>query len=186
VGDVRFVVDPEGALVALAFDDRWSPLARWLDRRYGDVKLVGGRETDPVGDALDAYVEGELGALDVLRVSTGGTDFQRRVWTALRAIPAGTTASYGELARVVGAPRAVRAVGGANHANPVSLVVPCHRVIGADGSLTGYGGGMERKAWLLAHEGARSTSLLLPEGGDGARPVPSVALPAHAHAVASE
>jgi methylated-DNA-[protein]-cysteine S-methyltransferase len=85
-------------------------------------------------------------------VRTGGTDFQRRVWAALRHIPAGTTTTYGGLARVIGQPSASRAVGLANGANPIAIVVPCHRVIGADGTLTGYGGGIERKRFLLAHE----------------------------------
>jgi O-6-methylguanine DNA methyltransferase len=159
VGPVRFAVEDGGAVVALAFDDRWEAVSRHLDRHHGAAKLGGAREVAFVGDALDAYLAGDLGALDALRVSPGGTDFQRRVWTALRAIPAGTTASYAELARAVGAPRAVRAVGAANGANPVSIIVPCHRVIGSDGSLTGYGGGMERKAWLLAHEGRAATKV---------------------------
>ena len=86
--------------------------------------------------------------------ATGGTDFQRHVWRALRAIRCGTTVTYGALAQRIGRPAAVRAVGHANGANPISIVVPCHRVIGADRSLTGYGGGIARKRWLLIHEGA--------------------------------
>ena len=85
-------------------------------------------------------------------MKTAGTDFQREVWRALRGIPCGTTLSYGELARRIGRPNAVRAVGLANGANPIGVVVPCHRVIGSNGSLTGYGGGIERKRWLLDHE----------------------------------
>ncbi|TMA44133.1 MAG: methylated-DNA--[protein]-cysteine S-methyltransferase, partial [Deltaproteobacteria bacterium] len=91
-----------------------------------------------------------------IRVDPGGTEFQRRVWGALRKVPPGRTVSYGELARAVGAPGAARAVGAANGSNPVGIVIPCHRVIGADGSLTGYAGGVERKEWLLGHEGNRS------------------------------
>ena len=87
-------------------------------------------------------------------MATNGTPFQRRVWAALRAIPAGETTSYGALARLLDAPGASRAVGLANGANPIGIVVPCHRVIGADGSLTGFGGGLARKQWLLQHEGA--------------------------------
>ncbi len=86
--------------------------------------------------------------------ATDGTDFQRAVWRELRRIPSGKTISYAELAKRIGRPKAVRAVGLANRSNPISIVVPCHRVIGSDGSLTGYGGGMERKDWLLRHEGA--------------------------------
>jgi methylated-DNA-[protein]-cysteine S-methyltransferase len=90
--------------------------------------------------------------IDTLPVETGGTPFQREVWHALREIPCGTTTSYGKLAELIGRPAAMRAVGLANGANPVAVVVPCHRVIGANGSLTGYGGGIERKRWLLDHE----------------------------------
>jgi len=104
--------------------------------------------------ALEAYFAGELAAIEPLRVEPGGTEFQRSVWAALRAIPAGATASYARIAQNIGRQKAVRAVGMANHVNPVCIVVPCHRVIGADGALTGYGGGLERKAWLLRHEGA--------------------------------
>jgi methylated-DNA-[protein]-cysteine S-methyltransferase len=104
--------------------------------------------------ALDAYFAGELGAIDAVPVETGGTPFQRVVWAALRSIPAGETMSYGALAARIDRRSAVRAVGRANGANPIGIVVPCHRVIGADTSLTGYGGGIERKRWLLRHEGA--------------------------------
>ena len=110
---------------------------------------------DPAGAVgkLRAYFGGELEVIDALDVEMNGTPFQRRVWEALRAIPAGTTTSYADLARAIGAPTAVRAVGAANGANPVAVIVPCHRVIGASGALTGYGGGLDRKRWLLAHEG---------------------------------
>lgn len=109
---------------------------------------------DPFGcaSALQAYFDGHLHAIDDLVADGEGTEFQRRVWHALRQIPAGGTCSYGELARKVGAPNASRAVGAANGANPIGLVVPCHRVIGSDGTLTGYGGGLDRKRWLLDHE----------------------------------
>jgi methylated-DNA-[protein]-cysteine S-methyltransferase len=102
---------------------------------------------------LDAYFAGEITSFD-LPLSPRGTPFQQRVWAALRDIPFGETTSYGELARRIGDPKAVRAVGAANGRNPLPLVVPCHRVIGADGSLVGFGGGMDRKRWLLQHEGA--------------------------------
>ena len=94
-------------------------------------------------------------AIDEIPVQTGGTPFQSNVWRALRAIPAGTTLSYGRMAHRLKCPLAVRAVGFANGSNPISLVIPCHRLIGSDGSLTGYGGGLERKRWLLEHEGVR-------------------------------
>jgi methylated-DNA-[protein]-cysteine S-methyltransferase len=110
-------------------------------------------------DTLDRYFAGEVAALDTVPVELNGTPFQKTVWQALRRIPAGTTISYAELARRIGEAAAVRAVGAANGANPVAVIVPCHRVIGSNGSLTGYGGGLDRKQWLLAHEGVVSQSL---------------------------
>jgi methylated-DNA-[protein]-cysteine S-methyltransferase len=104
-----------------------------------------------VADQLRAYFAGQLMHFEVA-VDTGGTPFQQRVWSALQRIPFGTTLSYGRLAEELGDPKAVRAVGLANGANPISIIIPCHRVVGADGSLTGYGGGLARKEWLLAHE----------------------------------
>lgn len=113
-----------------------------------------GIRADPHGltTAIAAYFSGDLHAIDEISVATAGTAFQRTVWRALRDIPCGTTISYGELARRIGKPDAVRAVGTANGANPIGVVVPCHRVIGANGTLTGYGGGLHRKRWLLDHE----------------------------------
>ncbi len=135
-------------------DDPRSAIGR-LQRRFRGEQV---RETaDPAcaASALRRYFEGELSALDDLLVDPGGTPFQASVWRALRTIAAGSTLSYGELARRVGTPSAVRAVGAANGANPIPVVIPCHRVIGANGSLVGYGGGIERKDWLLRHEGWR-------------------------------
>jgi methylated-DNA-[protein]-cysteine S-methyltransferase len=101
---------------------------------------------------LAAYFGGELTEFSLV-LAPNGTAFQQRVWSALRAIAYGTTTTYGQLATALGDPRAVRAVGLANGRNPIPIIIPCHRVIGADGSLTGYGGGMDRKQWLLALEG---------------------------------
>jgi methylated-DNA-[protein]-cysteine S-methyltransferase len=100
---------------------------------------------------LTAYFAGDLREFD-LPLEAPGSDFQRRVWRELRQIPFGRSISYGELARRIGQPAASRAVGRANGQNPISIIVPCHRVIGADGTLTGYGGGLDRKRWLLDHE----------------------------------
>ena len=100
---------------------------------------------------LSAYFDGSLTEFD-LPIRLEGTAFRMKCWQALCTIPYGETISYGEQARRIGNPKAVRAVGGANHHNPISIVVPCHRVIGADSTLTGYGGGVDKKAWLLAHE----------------------------------
>jgi methylated-DNA-[protein]-cysteine S-methyltransferase len=111
-------------------------------------------------ECLRRYFDGTIGAIDDIAVNPAGTPFQLRVWTALREVRAGTTTSYGALARRIGTPNAVRAVGAANGANPIPIVIPCHRVIGADGRLVGYGGGLDRKRWLLAHEGVRTLPLL--------------------------
>lgn len=104
---------------------------------------------------LQSYFEGDLQAIDALAAEPDGTPFQRLVWRRLREIPAGRTWTYSALARAIGRADAVRAVGAANAANPIPIVIPCHRVIGADGRLVGYGGGLDRKLWLLTHEGCR-------------------------------
>src|SRR5262249_10246993 len=143
------------ALCGIAFAGRMERLRPQLAARFGrDFAVVDAR--DPAGAVarLAAYFAGELHALDTLAVDTGGTPFQAKVWAALRRIPVAATSTYRELARAVGHPEAVRAVGAANGANPVSLVVPCHRVIASDGTMCGYGGGIERKRWLLQHERA--------------------------------
>jgi methylated-DNA-[protein]-cysteine S-methyltransferase len=118
----------------------------------GEQGLVRGGTPGSACGAIEAYFRGELTAIDAIEVKLEGTPFQKRVWAELRRIPAGTTISYKELAARIGRPAATRAVGLANGANPIAIVVPCHRVIGANGALTGYGGGLDRKRWLLAHE----------------------------------
>jgi methylated-DNA-[protein]-cysteine S-methyltransferase len=148
------LVTSETALLALDFDDFDARMHRLLRAYHGDVELRTERERLGVRGALDAYFAGDLRALENLPTHTNGTGFQRAVWDALRTIPPGTTLSYGALARKLGKPQAMRAVGLANGSNPIGIVVPCHRVIGANGTLTGYGGGLPRKRWLLAHEGA--------------------------------
>lgn len=154
VGTVLLVTDANGAVRALDFVDYEPRMMRLLARHYGQVKLTPGLAPEAVRASVLAYFAGNARALDVLTVATGGTPFQREVWAALRAIPAGETRSYGQLASAIGRPKAVRAVGLANGANPVGIIVPCHRVVGANGTLTGYAGGLERKQWLLAHEAA--------------------------------
>ena len=153
IGTIMLAVR-DGALAALVFAEGWPDRRARLVKRFGDVDLRGAANPAGVSGRLAAYFAGDLGALDAIPVDPGGTPFQRRVWAALRTIPAGETVSYQTLARRIGAPTAVRAVGAANGDNPVGIVVPCHRVIGADGSLTGYAGGIERKRWLLTHERA--------------------------------
>ena len=140
------------ALCALVFADGWRDRRARLEHRFGAVELRRADDPAHVLSALAAYFEGDLHVLDGIAVDAGGTPYQRAVWDALRRIPPATTVSYGAIARALGRPAAVRAVGTANGANPVGIVVPCHRVIGADGTLTGYAGGLERKRWLLAHE----------------------------------
>ncbi|KQP47972.1 cysteine methyltransferase [Brevundimonas sp. Leaf280] len=152
VGEMLVVTDADGAVRALDFHDYEARLRLLLRRHYGEVVLTEGRAPEPVRRAVEAWFGGELTAFDAIAVRTGGTDFQRAVWKALRDIPTGEIRTYGQLAAAIGAPKAVRAVGLANGANPVGVIVPCHRVIGANGTLTGYAGGLERKRWLLAHE----------------------------------
>lgn len=164
VGELAIVHDDRGRLRALDFGDHEDRLLRLLRRQYGQVTLTSGALPAHLSEPLSAYFAGDARALADIEVETGGTPFQRRVWAALRAIPAGETSSYGALARAIGAPGASRAVGLANGANPVAVVVPCHRVIGADGTLTGFGGGLARKQWLLRHEGAVFREELALEG----------------------
>jgi methylated-DNA-[protein]-cysteine S-methyltransferase len=152
VGEVLLVTDAQGAVRALDFADYEARMTRLLARHAPGAMVAEGRAPEPVRSAVESYFGGDVRALDGLTVATGGTDFQRTVWKALRAIPAGETRTYGQLAAAIGSPRAVRAAGLANGQNPVAVIVPCHRVIGANGTLTGYAGGLERKRWLLEHE----------------------------------
>ena len=153
IGELHLITWGE-ALCVLDFGGYESRMRRLLERRFGPAEAVEGRVPNRIRETIEAYFEGNTGGIDDLATETRGTPFQERVWRALRDIPSGQTTSYGELARRIGEPTASRAVGLANGNNPVAIVIPCHRVIGADGSLTGYGGGLERKQWLLEHEGA--------------------------------
>jgi methylated-DNA-[protein]-cysteine S-methyltransferase len=146
------------ALCALAFADHWKAALASLERRFGEIKF-GAPFPDRPAARLRAYLRGDLAAMDELPVDVDGTPFQMRVWKALRTIPAGETLSYRELAQRAGSPGAVRAVGNANGKNPVGLVIPCHRVIHADGTIGGYGGGIPRKKWLLEHERTHTNAL---------------------------
>ena len=154
IGETFLVTDEAGYLRALDWADRESRMRRLLWRHYGPLAHEPGAAPENTRRALRDYFDGDVGRLRAIAWRTAGTPFQRTVWTALATILPGQTLSYGALAARLGRRKSVRAVGLANGANPVSLVVPCHRVIGADGSLTGYGGGLERKRWLLRHEGA--------------------------------
>jgi methylated-DNA-[protein]-cysteine S-methyltransferase len=154
LGELIIVTDRESNLRAVDWTDYEARMRRLLRLHYGEhgFTLEAARSSSPVASALARYFAGELTAIERLPVKTGGTSFQRTVWQALQAIPCGATLSYAGLAAKIGQPSAVRAVGLANGSNPVGIVVPCHRVIGSNGSLTGYGGGMHRKRWLLEHE----------------------------------
>ena len=169
IGEMLIVADNDGNLRAIDWADHEARMHNFLRRHYGKghsgndgFKLTPAHNPGGLSRAISNYFAGDLTAIDTLPVKTNGTPFQRQVWQALREIPLGTTISYGQLANRIGRPTAVRAVGLANGSNPVGVIVPCHRVIGSNGSLTGYGGGMERKRWLLEHErpGAPSTAQL--------------------------
>ncbi|MBX2805085.1 MAG: methylated-DNA--[protein]-cysteine S-methyltransferase [Hyphomicrobiales bacterium] len=156
IGEMLVVTDPEQRLRALDWQEHETRMNRLMNRLYKGrpVKLSDGVMPRELKDAFEAYFAGLLNIIDGLDVVMPGTAFQQSAWRTLREIPSGATLSYGEQAARMGRPNSVRAVGAANGANPVGLVVPCHRVIGANGALTGYGGGLERKRWLLQHEGA--------------------------------
>ena len=157
IGTALIVTDEAGVLRAFNWTDYEADMRRWLARHYPKAQLQEGRGPAKVRAAFEAYFAGDPRALESVPWQASGTAFQMKVWEALCTIPAGETLSYRGLAERIGRPSAVRAVGLANGANPVAVVVPCHRVIGTNGSLTGYGGGLPRKEWLLALEGARSS-----------------------------
>lgn len=153
IGIALLVTDVDGALRALDWKDYEHRMRELLRLHYGAVDLVDQPAPTGIKTALSGYFEGDLGRLSRIEWRIAGTPFQQKVWTALAKIPAGTTMSYGALAAKIEMPKAIRAVGHANGSNPISVVLPCHRLIGADGSLVKYGGGLERKRWLLRHEG---------------------------------
>lgn len=159
-------------LCSLAFTESWSRYRAALLRRFPDARLETAKGLRPTA-ALRDYFAGRVSALARIAVDPGGTEFQNRVWSALRKLSPGTTASYGTLARAIGADGASRAVGAANGANPIAVVIPCHRLVGANGSLTGYGFGIERKRWLLEHEHehahAPSRVRAIASSGDGGK-----------------
>jgi len=153
LGELMLVVD-NATVCALDYGDCEPRMFKLLQRHYGPFQLTHLDNPHGFSDCMRAYLTGDLGALDMIPVTTGGTRFQQQVWQALRTIPPGTVLSYGQLALSIGRATAARAVGTANALNPVSIIVPCHRLVGANGALTGYAGGLERKAWLLHHEQA--------------------------------
>jgi methylated-DNA-[protein]-cysteine S-methyltransferase len=154
IGELLLVADDAGKVRAIDWADYESRMLRLLRLHYGKdgFRLEPAHNPHGLRDAINRYFAGEIGAIDEMPVQTAGTAFQRSVWNELRKIPSGAPVSYGKLAEQIARPKAVRAVGLANGSNPIGIVVPCHRVIGSNGSLTGYGGGLERKQWLLEHE----------------------------------
>lgn len=156
IGTALVVTDEHGVLRAFNWTDYEPAMLKWIARRYPKAALVEGQ--GPLRAKFNAYFSGQTDAFEDIAWEGAGTAFQRQVWETLCSIPVGETWTYAQLAARIGRPTAVRAVGLANGSNPVALVVPCHRVIGSDGSLTGYGGGLHRKRWLLEHEGARAAA----------------------------
>lgn len=154
IGEALIVTDENAVIRAFNWGDYEDRMLAWLARHYPRTPMREGRSAEPVHVAFERYFAGDAAALDGLAWKASGTPFQLAVWEALCTIPAGETLSYAGLAERIGRPSAVRAVGLANGANPISVRVPCHRVIGANGTLTGYGGGLPRKRWLLTLEGA--------------------------------
>jgi methylated-DNA-[protein]-cysteine S-methyltransferase len=159
IGPIHMVADGD-TLLALEFGDVEHRLMPMLRSRYGKEPMC--EPVDDLGEitsAIHAYFDGDLKALDAIDIDGGGTDFQKLAWQALRTIPPGDIRTYGQMAAALGRPNAARAIGMANALNPLSLVVPCHRLVGSDGALTGYGGGIERKRWLLDHERRHSSKI---------------------------
>ena len=153
IGVALLVSDDDGVLRALDWEDYEPRMKELLRLQYGAVILNEARAPRDLRAALASYFKGDLDRLSQIKWRVAGTPFQQTVWKALPKIRPGTTMSYGALAKKIGLPKAIRAVGHANGSNPISVVVPCHRLIGANGSLIKYGGGLERKRWLLQHEG---------------------------------
>lgn len=172
---VAVAVDDAGErVVVAAFADHFDRVAAKVRLRFADAEWVEA-ETD-AADAVRCYLAGDLHAVDGVAVDAIGTPFQERVWAALRAIPPGQTRSYGQVAAAIDVPGGVRAVGTANGANPVWVLVPCHRVVRSDGTVGGYGGGAHRKEWLLQHERASmarpGTKVTSPSGRRDGRGAP--------------
>ena len=164
IGRILFASNGDG-ICALDYADYQDRMETLLTRRFGLFEFRRGSDPHQLKLRLQHYFDGGLKALDETPVSTGGTAFQEQVWKALREIPVGRTRTYGELAACLGRALAARAVGHANSLNPVAIIVPCHRVIGASSDLTGYAGGLARKEWLLRHEKSQGTLLSIPYTG---------------------
>lgn len=170
IGTVVLLTDEHENVRVLDFSDFEQRMTRLLDRHYGGRfwSIHPTTRTSLAATRITAYFDGDVHAIDTIDVATGGTSFQRQIWSALRKVPVGSPQSYGALARLIGRPNATRAVGLANGANPIGIIVPCHRIIGSNGALTGYGGGLERKRWLLDHEERHTAAVGMPQrSGNG-------------------
>ena len=152
LGDMFLVADADGRLCAADFSDCEPRMRKLLARRFGAIDLMAGSVPDEIKVSLAAYFAGKLDAIEHIHVRLAGTAFQDEVWSALRTVEPGRPLAYSAFAARIGRPQSPRAVGHANSANPISIVVPCHRLVGVNGALTGYAGGIERKRWLLDHE----------------------------------
>jgi methylated-DNA-[protein]-cysteine S-methyltransferase len=155
MGPLWIICDEQYRLRAVEWEEHSDRMEQLLELHYRHEGYQRVGATDPGGlsGKLADYFAGDLGIIDTLSTATAGTPFQREVWKTLRTIPCGQVMHYGQLAEALGRPSAARAVGAANGSNPISIVVPCHRVIGRNGTMTGYAGGVQRKEWLLRHEG---------------------------------
>ena len=152
IGEI-IVINDGSSIVYLDFKDCKERITRLLTKRYRNFEIAESSNFFQIIERLKGYFNKDWTTFDDLKLSTGGTLFQKRVWSDLQAIPRGEVISYAQLANNVGNEKAVRAVASSNARNPLSIVIPCHRVIGKDGSLRGYAGGVSRKQWLLEHEG---------------------------------
>lgn len=164
LSELLIVTDEEGTLRALEFANLESRLSRLLREHYREYTLKESTVPASIKRSIQSYFDGDVRAVDDIPTATGGTSFQKQVWKGLRAIPAGTTTTYGQLATTLGRSGSARAVGAANGSNPIPIVVPCHRVIGANGTLTGFASGLPRKRWLLDHESRFAKTSLFAAG----------------------
>ncbi|EHG7611697.1 methylated-DNA--[protein]-cysteine S-methyltransferase [Citrobacter sedlakii] len=155
LGPLWILCDEQFHLRAVEWEQHSDRMEQLLDIHYraGGYSRIPAKNPGGLADKLADYFAGNIDVIDTLPTATGGTPFQRDVWQMLRTIPRGQVMHYGQMAEQLGRPGAARAVGAANGSNPISIVVPCHRVIGRNGALTGYAGGVQRKEWLLRHEG---------------------------------
>lgn len=153
IGDIQILVNND-SLVFLDFANNAERINKLMQKRLGDFKAHSVTNCGGVRDRLDRYFRGDWKAFDGIKLETGGTPFQQSVWQGLLNIPTGQSISYDQLALDIQNPKAVRAAASANANNPIAIIVPCHRVIGKNGAMRGYAGGIERKVWLLKHEGA--------------------------------